>query len=134
MSVTQVKELVKQVIRKELLKGDDPVSVATGETSRTPGSRVAFVKTKMENRQLTSMSGQLPDRMEDLVDGISEALAKIILSLQVKDTTPDNPLGLPVVIPVTNSPGLPSAGFLTPAIPTAPGKPNVTLTTIVDVT
>ena len=130
--VSAVKEIVRQAIRKELLKGDDPVAIATGDATRIPGRRIAFVKTKLEGRMVSSQSGQLPDRMEDLADALAEAFARVILSLQVKDTTPDNPLGLLVNIPVTSSPGSPSTGFVTPAIPTAKGKPNVTLTTLVE--
>jgi predicted RecB family endonuclease len=131
--VVDVKEIVRQAIRNALLDGDDPVAIATGDAIRTPGKRVAFVKTKLEGREVTSLSGQLPDRMEDLVEAISEGLARVILSLQVKGTTSDNPaIGLPVLIPVTSTPGSPSTGYLFPVTPTTKGTPNVTLSTLVE--
>lgn len=126
--VAAVKEVVKQAIRKELLKGDDPVAIATGEAVRTPGQRVAFVKTKLEGREVTSQSGQLPDRMEDMIDAYAEAIAKVILSLRVNNVSVPT---IPVTIPVTSATPLPSAGVVI-AIPTAPGVPNVDLLTLVD--
>ena len=126
--VDAVKELIRQVIRKELLTGDDPVAIATGDASRIPGQRTAFVKIKVENRQIISSPGQLPDRMEDLADALAEAFAKIILSLQVQNVS--NPL-IPVNIPLTSPVGTPSVGVVI-AIPTTSAIPNVDLLVVHD--
>lgn len=123
--MASTKELIRQVIREELLKGDDPIDVATGVIARTPGQRVAFVKTRIENKKFVTVSGQLPDRLEDLIDAFAEAFGRVIANLQVVNASAP----IIVTIPVTSAPGTPSAGTVVP-IPTTPATPNVVMPTI----
>jgi len=118
-STDPFKTLIRQAIRQELLRGDDP------GTPRVPGRRQRFVKTAMVNGVLTNTEGELPDAMEDMADAFAEAIARVIRSLKVVSTTIPLPVSVMSVPP--GPPGIPSTGFTTP-IPSTPILPNIVIT------
>jgi len=107
MPTDLIKEIVKQAIRQELLQGADPVSPSGQAAPRIPGQRQRFVKTTLVDQKLVFEEGSLPDSMEDLVDALAEAIARVIKNLQITPlavtiTTPSPAAGTTVPTPTQN--------------------------------
>lgn len=70
------KELLKAYLKASLVQGTDPLG------NKVPGQRQALLKVVDKK----TVAGELPDAVDDLVDGIAEGLSQYLRDWQAQQT------------------------------------------------
>jgi hypothetical protein len=117
------KASIKEAIKDVLVTGTNALT-----ENRNPGEREAILKVDETVTPPVTVAGELPDTVDDMVDGIAEGLETVLAeklaaiwdtwqkAQSVAVVTPP----LVVTIPITSPPGTPSAGTATGTV-TGPG-------------